>query len=890
MEEDALSSSSSMEVVEEQKENEMEIVNLEDKVEASKIGMTFSSYDELYDYYIRYAKQLGFAICKRSSTKGDDGELKYITLACSRSGHSQHTSKNIFRPHPITKTNCQAKIRAIAIDGGSWQVNSLSLDHNHGLSPGKARFYRCNRVMRPYVKRKLEMNDKAGIRMNKSYNACVVEAGGHENMTFLEKDCRNYIEKVRRLQLGQGDAAAVQDYFLKMQADNANFFYAMDLDEKARLKNLFWADARSRAAYEEFGDVVTFDTTYLTNKYDMPFAPFVGVNHHGHSILLGCGLISNEDTDTFTWLFQTWLTCMSGRAPSGIITDQDKAMKKAIEKVLPNTRHRWCLWHIMKKIPEKLKGYKDYESIKFILQKAVYDTLSPNEFECSWNLMIEKYKLHGNEWLLGMYTERHRWVPAFVKDNFWAGMSTTQRSESMHAFFDGYVNVKTTLKQFVEQYENALKDKVQKETQEDFNCFNSWLPCITHYDMEKQFADAYTTAKFKEFQMELTGKIYCSLFPIKEDGSSSEYKVLEDVKIGDSQQRVNFMVLLNGKDCEVKCNCRLFESRGILCRHAIVTLLHNKVYRIPERYIMRRWRKDVKRCHTRVQISYSDYSAKAETKRFDSLCNSFHEVADMASESEDKFNLVMTWIAEMKNNLKHEEGICGSNQTTSKVSTENNSVGEHHGISNESKNILTPLAVRSKGRPPFKRKQSKVEQIVKKRKEKKKEMVSITNNVNEGGLKDFEKFKSMGIGHIEGPTAYNVANIIGTQDSIVVNPSFQGHRDANMPNYTPQIMLGVDVATNVNLMQGNLNLHGYSRTPPTNLSVDYPSGDSDHVTKRRAMGLLDELNMPVNILPVSFPGHALSQAFNAPDDLPKTVAKTLNQGSTSMSMDFHPLQ
>ncbi|KAA8524958.1 hypothetical protein F0562_011404 [Nyssa sinensis] len=807
MEEDALSSSSSMEVVEEKKENEMEIVNLEDKVEAPKLGMTFSSYDELYDYYIRYAKQLGFAVCIRSSTKGDDGELKYITLACSRSGHSQHTSKNIFRPHPITKTNCQAKIRAISIDGRSWQVNSLSLDHNHGLSPGKA-----------------------------------------------------------RLRLGQGDVVAVQDYFLKMQANNTNFFYAMDLDEKARLKNLFWADARSRAAYEEFGDVVTFDTTYLKNKYDLPFAPFVGVNHHGHSILLGCGLISNENTDTFTWLFQTWLTCMSGRAPSGIITDQDKATKKAIEKVFPNTRHRWCLWHIMKKIPEKLKGYKQYESIKFILQKAVYDTLSPNEFECSWNSMIEKYKLHGNEWLLGMYTERHRWVPAFVKDNFWAGMSTTQRSESMHAFFDGYVNVKTTLKQFVEQYENALKDKVQKETQEDFNCFNSWLPCITHYDMEKQFADAYTTTKFKEFQMELTGKIYCSLFPIK-DGSISEYKVLEDVKIGDSQQHVNFTVLLNGKDCQVKCNCRLFESRGILCRHAIVTLLHNEVYRIPERYIMQRWRKDVKRCHTRVRISYGDYSAKAEAKRFDSLCNSFHEVADMASESEDKFNLVMTWVGEMKNNLNHTESICGSNQTTPKVSTENKSVGKGHGISNESKNILAPLAARSKGRLPFKRKQSKVEQIVKKRKEKEKEMVSITNHVNKGGLKDFEKFKSMGIGHIEGPIASNVADIIGTQDNIVknsasfwslsqrshanhssgdshahasqiygttpffmentsfpifqqnhiqVNPSLQGHRNANMSNYTPQKMLGVDVATNLNLMQSNLNLHGYSTTPRRN--------------------------------------------------------------------------
>lgn len=44
-------------------------------------------------------------------------------------------------------------------------------------------------------------------------------------------------------------------------------------------------------------------------------------------------------------------------------------------------------------------------------------------------------------------------------------MSTTQHNESMHAFFGEYVNSKTTLKQFMEQYESALKDKVEKENQ-----------------------------------------------------------------------------------------------------------------------------------------------------------------------------------------------------------------------------------------------------------------------------------------------------------------------------------------------------------------------------------------------------------------------------------------
>lgn len=51
-----------------------------------------------------------------------------------------------------------------------------------------------------------------------------------------------------------------------------------------------------------------------------------------------------------------------------------------------------------------------------------------------------------------------------------------------------------------------------------------------------------------------------------------------------------------------------------------------------------------------------------------------------------------------------------------------------------------------------------------------------------------------------------------------------------------------------------------------------------------------QVNLPVNVLPVTFPGHSHSQAFNAPDDLPKTVVRILNQGSSPMSMDFHPLQ
>jgi uncharacterized protein YcfJ len=42
------------------------------------------------------------------------------------------------------------------------------------------------------------------------------------------------------------------------------------MDESTHLRNLFWTYVRCRAIYEYFGEVITFDTTYLTNKYDMP--------------------------------------------------------------------------------------------------------------------------------------------------------------------------------------------------------------------------------------------------------------------------------------------------------------------------------------------------------------------------------------------------------------------------------------------------------------------------------------------------------------------------------------------------------------------------------------------------------------------------------------------
>ncbi|KAL7251552.1 hypothetical protein ACSBR1_013398 [Camellia fascicularis] len=266
-----------------------DILDVSKKIEASKVEMTFGSKDEAHQYYASYARQEGFEVMIRSSRQGDNGSIKYFTLACARTG-------------------------------------------------------------------------KTGY-------------------------------------------------------------------DDGRLKNVFWADARGRATYESFGDVVSFDSTYLTNKYDMPFTPFVGAS---------------------------------------------------------------------------------------------------------------------------------------------LGMSTTQCSESMNAFFDGYVNSKTTLKQFVEQYDNALRSKVEKGNQE-----------------------------------------------------------------------------------------------------------------------------------TNEQV-----------QQYDKLCSYFYEIAEIATESEEKCNHLMSCLSEIKEKMQKTDDRLIESQCPS-LSPCNK---EFNGMSKPCIKVLSPLPVRAKGRPPSKRKESKIDQLVRKKK------------------------------------------------------------------------------------------------------------------------------------------------------------------------------
>ncbi|KAF5475279.1 hypothetical protein F2P56_007102 [Juglans regia] len=673
-----------------------EVSDDNNRVEPPNVGMHFATDKEVLDYYKRYAKQEGFGVIIRRTKRDLDGSAKYVTIGCARGGKYYPSHSNFSKPRPTTKTDCKAKINARFVNG-VWVLTSVDLVHNHStVSPQKSRFFRSHKHLDEYSQRMLDLNDRAGIRMNKNFQALVTDAGGFENLAFQEKDCRNFINKARYLRMSKGGGEALNGYFKRMRKMNDDFVSVMDVDDEFRVRNVFWADARSRAAYEYFGDVITFDTTYLTNRYGMPFAPFIGVNHHGQSILLGAGLISSEDTNTFVWLFEAWLECMNGWAPVAIITDQDRAMKNAIEIVFPNARHRYCLWHIMRKLPEKLESHSAYNvGLKTAIMSAVYDTQNAEQFEEKWGQLIHNYDLIDNSWLQGLYAERSFWVPVYLKGVFWAGMSTTQQSESMNAFFDGYVHSGTTLKEFVDQFDNALRKKVEAETTADFQSCNQTIPCVSLFKIERQFQSLYTNAKFKEVQAEVWGMLLCNPSLVGTEGSISTFDVLEEISTPDGQSKIiKYIVYFNEDECEIQCTCALFEMRGILCRHAFKVCQMKYIHVLLEKYVLDRWRKDLKRRYTLVKSSYDDVRVNADARRYELVVQRCLRFVTRVSRNDEDVNAFFHMLDDFEHKYVRLEPESGSSKLKQNVVA----------VADKDKKILSPHVVREKGRPPTRRK------------------------------------------------------------------------------------------------------------------------------------------------------------------------------------------
>lgn len=629
------------------------------------VGMEFESDEAAKNYYAAYARHVGFSTYSgQYSRTSPDGPIVSWEFACSR---------EVFKRKNVE--SCNAMLRIERKHPDKWVVTKFVEDHNHStVSPSKVHYLRPRRHFAGATKSGPQITNNHNDIMfslegnNVFYdpypavsNSSPVETNhtvrntspaekipvirnlssseaNHASMNTLPALPLHFIQpSSRRRSLGR-DAHNLLTYFQKMQAENPGFYYALQLDDDNRMKNVFWADARSRTAYSHFGDAVIFDTMYRPNQFQVPFAPFTGVNNHGQMVLFGCALLLDESEASFAWVFKTWLSAMNGRPPVSITTDQDRAIKVAVHRVLPETRHCICKWHILREGQERLAHiYLAHPSLYGELYSCINFSETIEDFESSWSSILGKYDLWKNEWLQAVYNARKQWAPVYFRDTFFAALSS---NHGVSSFFDGYVNQQTTIPLFFKHYERALEKSLEREIEADYDTLCTTPVLKTPSPMEQQAANLYTKKVFMKFQEELVETFIYTANKIDGNGTVNKFRVAKY-----EHDHKAFIVTLDVSEMNTHCSCQMFEYLGVLCRHILTVFTVTNVLTVPSRFILKRWTRDA-RAGLSDEGEIDVQCLGSLSARFNKLCREVLKFADEGAVSIETFRASMETLQE----------------------------------------------------------------------------------------------------------------------------------------------------------------------------------------------------------------------------------------------------
>ncbi|XP_076941410.1 protein FAR1-RELATED SEQUENCE 2-like [Bidens hawaiensis] len=330
-------------------------------------GMMFSSIDQAFDFYSEYAKKAGFGVRKGGSYL-HDGVLKTKYFTCC---------KECLKP---------AKMYAS-------KVHDFVEGHNHSM---------------------VADSDMQFIRSARK-------------LTHVQEEA---IYELSNLNPGPYDAEMIVLRLCAKKTFSSNYSFEYDVNDDRELIRMFWSDEISKSNYLAFGDIISFDATFKTNKYKTVFVAVTEIDNHCHSVTVGVGLLASETIESYTSLLKILLNSF-GSAPNVVVTDQDPAMKQAIASVFSNTSLN----------DERFTSVSWWEPI----------------YEKCQAIMVE-FELDKNKWLTDMYEIRFDWIPAFYKYEPLSGlMRTTSRSESENHFFGQATNSQLTVVEFFNHFDFCME-------------------------------------------------------------------------------------------------------------------------------------------------------------------------------------------------------------------------------------------------------------------------------------------------------------------------------------------------------------------------------------------------------------------------------------------------
>ncbi|TVU32072.1 hypothetical protein EJB05_23790, partial [Eragrostis curvula] len=229
------------------------------------VGMTFDTCEAAKSFYNNYARYKGFSVRIDNSNKtkwaGGKSRVKYV---CHKAG--------------VNKKNKPAT---------NGPITEKRAEHNHDLVQkfSLTKFLRSHRDIPPEEKQFIRTLHSCTIKTVWAYQLMCELYGGKQNVPYTVCDYKNLSKSYGAENEGK-DMKKTFELFDEMKKQDPDFFYDYTLDKFGRVEHLFWIDGESVRQFAHYGDCISFDTTYCTNKYNMPCAPFIG-----RYLLLNCFML-----------------------------------------------------------------------------------------------------------------------------------------------------------------------------------------------------------------------------------------------------------------------------------------------------------------------------------------------------------------------------------------------------------------------------------------------------------------------------------------------------------------------------------------------------------------------------------------------------------------------
>ncbi|XP_056695721.1 protein FAR1-RELATED SEQUENCE 5-like [Spinacia oleracea] len=269
----------------------------------------------------------------------------------------------------------------------------------------------------------------------------------------------------------------------------------------------------------------------------------------------------------------------------------DHCIEQVTLNVFPSLRHRLCLWHLSKNANNRFGLLKSDKNFKNAFYKCLSGCITPNDFEETWKSMINTFKLEKDDWFNRLYGLKEKWCTTLSKDFLFAGILSSQRSESTNHVVGFKANKSTTLTEFYSIFQATINRWRKTEEKDDFDCTRG-IPTseLSVSAILKHAANVYTITLFREFEEEFKLSV----------GSSAKFKgsvgrtVFFEVwieGITGSRKEVQFKM----EDSTVTCTCKNFEESGWLCFHCLRILHLHSINTILDRYITTKWTRYAKK-------------------------------------------------------------------------------------------------------------------------------------------------------------------------------------------------------------------------------------------------------------------------------------------------------